>query len=113
MGSSPLARGARATGAHSTDDRLGISKEAKYYLISEAVKLYEAGDRYWDDEGGWYAFTEEIETITGADVGDLIANRRFDERLAEVIELHRARGPRYGASAWLRTLVNTSRTQPY
>lgn len=102
-----------ATGAHSIDDRLGISKQAKDYLISEAVKLYEAGDRYWDDEGGWYAFTEDIETITGADVGDLIANKRFDERLAEVIELHRARGPRYGASAWLGTLVNTSRTQPY
>ena len=97
-----------ATGAHSTDDRLGISKEAKYYLISEAVKLYEAGDRYWDDEGGWYAFTEEIETITGADVGDLIANKRFDERLGELIFQHREKGPRYGASAWLGTLINTA-----
>ena len=73
------------------------------------MKLYEDGDRYWDDDNGWYAFTDTIEAYTGADVGDLIANKRFDERLAEVIEMHADKGPRYGASAWLGTLLNTSR----
>ena len=99
-------------GAHSVQEQLGISKESKDKLIDRAIYLYSEGINYWDDDV-WDDFADEIEAVTGAEVGDLIANKRFDERLAEVIEQHSDRGPRYGASAWLGTLINTSQAAGY
>lgn len=96
-----------ATADHSIQAQTGISKALKDELVDEAVRIYESGIDYWDGDE-WEDFSDAIENTTGRFVGDLIANKRFDERLAEVIEKHRDKGARYGASAWLGTLLNTA-----
>lgn len=95
--------------AHTLEEQLGISKELKTRLIDEAVEYWEDGSVY---EPEWFhEYSDRIEAATGIYVGDALLNRRFDDRLAEIIEANLDRGPRYGASVWLGTLVNYARTQ--
>lgn len=83
----------------------GISQQTKNQLVDEAVRLYLSGNHEYDwDE--WEAFAKQITEQTGYFVDDLIANRRFASRLAELIEAHADKGLRYGASAWLGVLLN-------
>lgn len=96
------------TADHSVKTQIGVSKEQKDQLVDMALRIYGEGVDEWDSDL-WSEFAVTVEDVTGVFVSDYIADKRFSERLGEVIEANLDRGPRYGASAWLGTLVNTAR----
>ncbi len=83
-------------------DQLGITQEQSRDLITRASNIYEAGIRdYYTDEGEWEDLAYVIESYTGTEVGDAITNKRWSDRLAEIIEQTEDKGSRYGAGKWL------------
>ena len=96
---------------HTIHSQLGITKDEAQSLVSRALELYSSGD----DSGcsdEWERFAEEIEHVTGCFVGDAIANKRWGERLAKMIEEESGR-PRYAASSWLAQMVRWADKVPY
>ena len=100
--------------AHSaTHEQLGIAKLAAKQLITQVVDIYDTEKQGGDASNLWEELTYEIESVTGLDVGDAISNKRWDDRLIEVIEGSLDKGPRYGAGKWLSQLSNWSEANNY
>lgn len=96
---------------NTTASQLGVSKEQAQQLITEALETLAVSQREYDPDV-WYAFSEDVEALTGVYVEDLIVNRGFEDTFVRDLRDHADKGPRYAAGVWLGKLVATARNSP-
>ena len=86
--------------SHSIESKLGISSQDKAKILDTIVDFYLRGSEdYYEN------LADYVETVTGVWVGDAIINKRWGDRLFEIIR-NSPQGVRYGASSWLSQLLN-------
>lgn len=91
---------------HSLHAQLRTTKAEAQTLIDQTLNFYTTGSDIASPE--YEALEKAIEELTGEYVGDAVANKRWDDRLAEIIQEEAGR-PRYAATKWLGSLINWTR----